>query len=209
MEITLNPAASKNKAIDFSQTKSAGRLRNIPGSLAIWSAILAEMSEFAIMFIVYFLAKVHNPVLFNEGPARLSTFAGASNTLLMLTSSFFVVRAVIAIRQGNAVNSARWLWGAVLCGALYLVIKYFEYQWNTTQGLSTETNIFYAVYYYVTFNHFLHVGWGSAAIVWVIYRLNTGVYTRESHEGLLNVAVYWHMIDLAWITIFPLLYVIR
>jgi cytochrome c oxidase subunit 3 len=183
--------------------------RKIPGNMAIWAAILAEMSEFAIMFIVYFLAKAHNPEIFVEGPTRLSTLAGTSNTLIMLTSSFFVVRAVIAIRENHAKASARWLWAAVACGGFYLVIKYFEYQWNTTQGLSTETNIFYAVYYYVTFNHFLHVGWGSAAIIWVIYRLNSGIYTQQEHEGLINVALYWHMIDLAWITIFPLLYVIR
>ena len=182
---------------------------SIPGSLAIWFAILAEMSEFAIMFIVYFIAKVHNPTLFYEGPTKLNTLAGTANTLIMLTSSFFVVRAVIAIRNNEIKQSTRWLWGAVICGILYLIIKYFEYQWNTAQGLATETNIFYGVYYYVTFNHFLHVGWGSAGIVWVIYRIKTGIYTQNEHEGLINMAVYWHMIDLAWITIFPLLYVIR
>lgn len=183
--------------------------RNIPGSMAIWWAILAEMSEFAVMFIVYFLAKVHNPEIFAKGPLRLSTTAGTANTLIMLTSSFFVVRAVIAMRADKPDVCARWLWGAVISGGLYLVIKYFEYSWNTSQGLATETNIFYAVYYYITFNHFLHVGWGSAAIIWVIYRINSGIYSKDEHEGLLNIAVYWHMIDLAWITIFPLLYVIR
>lgn len=181
----------------------------IPGNLAIWAAILAEMSEFAIMFVVYFLAKVHNPELFYEGPTKLNTLAGTINTLLMLTSSFFVVRAVLAMRDDSPKKSANWLWAAVICGALYLIIKVIEYQWNTAQGLETETNIFYGVYYYVTFNHFLHVGWGSAAILWVIFRINTGIYTKDEHEGLINIALYWHMIDLAWITIFPLLYVIR
>ena len=183
--------------------------RKIPGSLAIWAAILAEMSEFAIMFIVYFLAKVHNPEIFAQGPLRLSTLAGASNTFIMLTSSFFVVRGVIAMRENKPLVCTRWLWAAVFSGGLYLVIKYFEYQWNTAQGLATETNIFYAVYYYITFNHFLHVGWGSVAIIWVKHRVNTGIYTQNEHEGMLSIAVYWHMIDLAWITIFPLLYVIR
>jgi cytochrome c oxidase subunit 3 len=183
--------------------------KNIPGSFAIWAAILAEMSEFAIMFIVYFLAKVHNPELFYEGPTKLNTLAGTANTLIMLTSSFFVVRAVIAVRNNQLKQSARWLWGAVACGVFYLIIKVFEYQWNTAQGLDTETNIFYGVYYYVTFNHFLHVGWGTAGLIWVIYRINTNIYTKDEHEGLINMALYWHMIDLAWITIFPLLYVIR
>lgn len=195
--------------VAFQTFSSRRKITKIPGSMAIWAAILAEMSEFAIMFIVYFLAKVHNPEIFAEGPSKLNTLAGASNTLVMLTSSFFVVRAVIAMRKNQRTECIRWLWGAVMLGVAYLVIKFFEYQWNTSQGISTETNIFYAVYYYVTFNHFLHVGWGSAAIVWVIFRVHTNIYTKEEHEGLLNIAVYWHMIDLAWITIFPLLYVIR
>jgi cytochrome c oxidase subunit 3 len=199
---------ASTQALSFTH-KHARKTRNIPGNLAIWAAILAEMSEFAVMFIVYFLAKVHNPEVFANGPLKLNTLAGTINTLVMLTSSFFVIRAVIAMRAGNQVASTRWLWGAALCGGIYLLVKYFEYRWNTVQGITVETDLFYAVYYYVTFNHFLHVGWGSAAIVWVIYRINASAYSSTEHEGLINIAVYWHMIDLAWITIFPLLYVIR
>lgn len=182
---------------------------SVPGSLAIWAAILAEMSEFAVMFVVYFIARVHNPEMFAAGPLKLSTLAGTLNTLVMLTSSFFVIRAVIAMRQDRARDCARWLWGAVAAGGIYMVIKYFEYLWNVGNQITLETNLFYAVYYYITFNHFLHVGWGSAAVVWVIFRVRSGAYSPDEHEGLLNIAVYWHMIDLAWITIFPLLYVIR
>lgn len=182
---------------------------NVPGSLAIWAAILAEMSEFAVMFVVYFIARVHNPEMFAAGPLKLSTLAGTINTLVMLTSSFFVIRAVIAMRAGDNNSCARWLWGAVISGGIYLVIKYFEYRWNIANDITLETNLFYGVYYYITFNHFLHVGWGSAALVWVIFRVRAGAYNPDEHEGLLNIAVYWHMIDLAWITIFPLLYVIR
>jgi cytochrome c oxidase subunit 3 len=196
------------QALVFAQEK-VSNTRQIPGNLAIWAAILAEMSEFAVMFVVYFLAKVHNPAIFAEGPLHLNTLAGTINTLVMLTSSFFVIRAVIAMRAGNPLACTRWLWGAAISGGIYLVVKYFEYRWNTAHGITVETNLFYGVYYYVTFNHFLHVGWGSAAIIWVIYRINSGAYSSTEHEGLINIAVYWHMIDLAWITIFPLLYVIR
>jgi len=202
----MSAAITQDTQTSFSFTTKA---KNIPGNLAIWAAILAEMSEFAVMFVVYFLAKVHNPELFYDGPTRLNTTAGTANTLIMLTSSFFVVRGVMAVRHDQLKQSVRWLWGAVACGLFYLTIKYFEYQWNSAQGLDTETNIFYGVYYYVTFNHFLHVGWGTAGLVWVIYRIKTGIYSKTEHEGLINMALYWHMIDLAWITIFPLLYVIR
>ncbi len=202
----MNQATLPNPGQHFSFTTHS---KNIPGNLAIWAAILSEMSEFAVMFIVYFIARVHNPELFFEGPTRLNTLAGTANTLIMLSSSFFVVRSVMAVRDDQLKAATRWLWGAVACGILYLIIKYLEYRWNAAQGLETETNIFYGVYYYVTFNHFLHVGWGTAGLVWVIYRINSGFYTKTEHEGLVNMALYWHMIDLAWITIFPLLYVIR
>ena len=197
------------RSISLSDTSRAQAPLAIPGSLAIWVAILAEMSEFALMFIVYFIAKAHHPAVFSAGPLTLNTLAGTTNTLIMLTSSFFVVRGVIAMRENKPQVCVRWLWGAVLMGGLYLIIKYFEYQWNLAQGIVLEGNLFYAVYYYLTFNHFLHVGWGSVAIIWVIYRVNTQIYTHTEHEGLINIALYWHMIDLAWITLFPLLYVIR
>lgn len=207
----MDKSHSGNFSFQAEAESSAYTLKQgvIPGSLAIWAAILAEMSEFGIMFLVYFIGKVHHPQMFADGPLKLNTLAGTLNTLVMLTSSFFVVRAVIAIRANDMPQSVRWLWGAVIAGGVYLVIKIFEYRWNLSQGISVETNLFYGVYYYVTFNHFLHVGWGSAALVWVIFRINTGIYTPTEHEGVLNIAVYWHMIDLAWITIFPLLYVIR
>jgi cytochrome c oxidase subunit 3 len=61
----------------------------------------------------------------------------------------------------------------------------------------------------MTFNHFLHVGWASGSILWAIYRVKQGHYTVDRHAALTAIACYWHMIDLAWIIIFPLLYVLR
>ena len=181
----------------------------IPGNMAIWVGIFSEMTEFAVMFIVYFIAKAHNPEIFAGGPLRLNTTAGVLNTLVLLTSSYFVVKALSAIRLGQTKRCQRWLWLAVAAGTTYLAIKFFEYRWNTSQGLATDTDLFFTVYYYTTFNHLLHVGWGSGAILWAIMGVSMGGITRENHNGLEAVAVYWHMIDLAWIIIFPLLYVLR
>jgi len=181
----------------------------IPGNLAIWVGILSEMSEFAMMFIVYFIAKVHHPELFYEGPTRLNTLAGTLNTLVLLTSSYCVAKAMVAIRRDQQRLCVRWLLRAVLAGGIYLVIKLLEFRWNAQQGIHSDTNLFYTVYYYMTFNHLLHVGWASIAVLWVAIRVRMGIYTAAQHEGLEAVASYWHMIDLAWIVIFPLLYVLR
>ncbi|WP_271271510.1 cytochrome c oxidase subunit 3 family protein [Aliamphritea hakodatensis] len=181
----------------------------IPGNGAVWVGIYAEMTEFALMFLVYFIAKVFHQEVFNQGPLQLNTLAGTLNTLALLTSSFCVAKAVACVRMNRITTAIRWLWGTIICAVFYLVVKTWEYYWNIEQGIEIETNLFFTVYYYMTFNHFLHVGWGGGAILWAIYRLRKGAYSADNHEGLEAIACYWHMIDLVWIIIFPLLYVLR
>ena len=117
-------------------------------------------------------------------------------------------KAKAAIVYDSVKLAVRWMWMALAMGGLYLAIKYWEFNWNSAHGYEVESDIFFTVYYYMTFNHFLHVGWGSGALLWGIYRLKSGAYSSAQHEGLETIASYWHMIDLAWIVIFPLLYVL-
>ena len=188
---------------------SGAKRKPIPGNGAVWVAILSEMSEFGLMFLFFFLAKTHYPQVFADGPAMLNTTAGMLNTLALLSSSYFVARSVYSIKRDDVRRAIFWMWMAFGAGIAYLIIKYWEYRWNIAHGYEVGTNMFFAAYYYMTFNHFLHVGWGSGALLWGIIRLRNGGYTAENHEGLESIASYWHMIDLAWIIIFPLVYVIQ
>jgi cytochrome c oxidase subunit 3 len=181
----------------------------IPGNKGIWAGILAEMTEFALLFGVYFIARVHFPAAFHEGPLQLSLFAGTFNTVLMISGSYFVANAVIAIRESRPDISLRWL-VLVLCAALgYFVTKYFEFRWNVEHGVTGSTGIFFTVYYYLTFTHMVHVGWGIMGLLWVMARTGTGGYTPQEHEGIEAFASYWHATDLVWLIIFPLLYLLR
>ncbi|WP_077284080.1 cytochrome c oxidase subunit 3 family protein [Cognaticolwellia aestuarii] len=186
--------------------EQAGR---IPGNIPIWVGILSELTEFAIFFVAYFVAKYYYPDVFAQGPQGLNTSLGVANTIILLSSSYFMAKAMMHIRLNNRGKCQGYLWLALSCGCFYLIVKTWEFYWNNLQGLSTSTNEFYTVYYYMTFNHFLHVGWASCAVLWVIFRLRAGHYSAEEHSGLEALAVYWHMIDLMWILIFPLLYVLR
>ena len=183
--------------------------QRIPGNSAVWVGIYAEISEFAFMFLIYFIAKVHYLELFQQGPQKLNTLAGTLNTLALLTSSYCVAKAMAAIRRGCRAGAIHWLWGTIGCALSYLAVKAWEYQWNSARGFEVTTDLFFTLYYYLTFNHFLHVAWGGCAVLWVIYRLHRGDYDADNHEGMEAVACYWHMIDLVWIVIFPLLYVLR
>ncbi|GGO76513.1 hypothetical protein GCM10011348_03900 [Marinobacterium nitratireducens] len=179
-----------------------------PGSPAVWVLIYAELSEFALFFLIYLVVRAHNPELFAAGPARLNSLAGTLNTLVMVSSSYCIARAMAAIRRDDRRRCLRWLSLTLLCGASYCAIKGAEYLWNQTQGIHARGNLFFTLYYYLTFNHLLHVLVGMATIAWLTLRTGLGSYDAADHEGLENGACYWHMIDLAWIILFPLLYVI-
>ena len=183
--------------------------RTKTANIAVWILIWAELTEFALFFIVYLVVRAHNPELFVEGPLRLNTLAGALNTLALLTSSYCVAMAMAAIRSGRRKKCLKWLTLTLVMGLTYCGIKAWEYQWNGAQGIDSRTDLFFTLYYYLTFNHLLHVLVGMCTIGWAMLRTYWGAFNQQEHEGLEGAACYWHMIDLAWIIIFPLLYVLR
>ena len=186
----------------------APRENRVPGNEAVWVGIYAELTEFGLMFLIYFIAKVHYLELFSDGPQQLNTLAGTLNTLALLSSSYCVAKAVACVRSNHVKLAERWLWATVALAVFYLLVKTWEYHWNQQNGIAADTNLFFTVYYYIAFNHFLHVAWGCGAILWAIFWLRSGGYTADDHPGLEAIACYWHMIDLVWIIIFPLLYVL-
>ena len=185
------------------------KLTAAPGNIAIWILIYAEFTEFGLFFLAFLIAKVHNPEVFFQGPTQLNTLAGMANTLVLLTSSFFVANAIKSIKSGNRKACLTWLYLTLLCGTAYLGIKAWEYDWNQAAGIHSRGNLFFSIYYYLTFNHWLHVAMGMSVISWVTFRLHFYAYDADNHESLESAASYWHMIDIVWIIIFPLLYVVR
>lgn len=184
----------------------AGR---VPGNRGIWVGILCELTEFALMFLAYAWFKQVHPADFHHGPAMLNTASGVWNTVVMLTSGYFAVRALMAIRRNDAAAARNWLMATLLGGIAFLLIKAWEFNWNIDHGVVGTGNSFVAMYYYLTFNHLVHVVWGCLGLIWAILRTSFGAYSPEDHDGLEAAVLYWHATDLAWIVIFPLLYVLR
>lgn len=198
--------------LDISLACSPDTLRrkhHTPGNIAVWIFIYAELTEFGFFFLAFLVAKLYFPEDFHQGPSQLNTLAGLLNTLVLLTSSFCVARAVQAIKRGAQRRTVVWLLCTVGAGVTYCLIKAWEYRWNTAMGLTSRSNYFFATYYYLMFNHFLHVVVGTLTILGTALLTMLGHYTADSHDGLESAASYWHMIDLVWILLFPLVYVLR
>lgn len=180
-----------------------------PGDLAIWLFIFAELLAFGVFFLSYAFARAHNVELFNESQQHLNRESGAINTVVLITSSYFVVRAVAAIREGLSRQCAHWLAGAIGLGGVFLVIKLFEFHAKFSAGISLSTNTFYMFYLSLTIFHFMHVILGMVILTAVMLKALRGGYSAENHTGVETGASYWHMVDLLWIILFPLVYVIR
>jgi len=180
-----------------------------PGDLAIWIFILAELLVFAVFFAAYAFTRLNHVELFNQYQATLNRDAALVNTLALLTSSYFVIRGVVAAREGDNPLCARWLWAAVGMGALFLVVKTAEYAHHIGAGVSLSTNTFYMFYLSLTFFHFMHVILGMVILAAVAVKAGRGGYSVEEHTGVETGASYWHMVDLVWLILFPLVYVMR
>jgi len=181
-----------------------------PGDLAIWVFILAELLAFAVFFVAYAFARTHNVALFDEMQAQVDRTSGAVNTVLLITASWCVARAVaIVTGRGDHRTGARWLAGGILCGGGFLAVKIVEYAAKFGAGINLSTNTFWMFYLSLTFFHFMHVILGMVILVVLWVQTRRGRYGPGQANGLESGAAYWHMVDLVWIILFPLVYVMR
>lgn len=180
-----------------------------PGDLAIWIFIMAELLVFGIFFAAYAFTRAGHVELFNTYQATLDRNAALINTLALITSSYFVVRAVAAIKTDDSKKCFQWLLAALFMGAVFLVVKGIEYQHHFSLGINLSTNTFYMFYLSLTFFHFLHVVLGMVILMAVALKARAGGYCAREHTGVETGASYWHMVDLVWLILFPLVYIMK
>ncbi|HEY9207924.1 cytochrome c oxidase subunit 3 family protein [Acidovorax sp.] len=185
---------------------AAPRLR---GDLGVWLVILLELLTFAILFVSFAFARTREVALFNASQATLNLNAGALNTVLLISGSWCVASAVAAVRRDASAVGARWLLGALVCGGGFMVVKLGEYAQKLASGVDLSTNTFYMFYLLLTGFHFLHVVVGMLALGYLWVKTRRGRYGSQDCHALETGAAFWHMVDLLWIVLFPLVYVMR
>ena len=187
-----------------------------PGDFAIWIIIYVELVTFALLFLGYAFSRRSHIEMFNDSQLLLNQTSGFINTLILITSSYFVVKAVKSvtsmtqesIKKSN-LRASKWLLYAIMCGIAFLVIKLSEFIHIFGQGITLSTNKFFMFYLLLTVFHFMHVLLGSVILFNIYKKTKIDGYTPDDHRGFETGASYWHMVDLLWIVLFPLVYIIR
>jgi nitric oxide reductase NorE protein len=186
---------------------------HIPGEAGLWIFILGDMTLFAAILIVFLWERRSDPAVFEESAHQLIQPIGAVNTLVLLLSSYLVVCAVFAHRGGRYPQARRLVAGAVSCAAVFAGLKAFEYysaisSGHTPSGHMSSSGTFFTFYFVLTGLHLLHVVVGTALLlVWqtMLTRRRPWTGSQKVAEG---IASYWHMVDLLWVAIFTLVYLV-
>jgi nitric oxide reductase NorE protein len=183
--------------------------RHLPGEEGTWVFILGDMVVFAVFFATYLYYRSQQPELFNASQLTLKQSYGVINTLLLLTSSLFVVVGIRAIRR-QVNNIAPWMFAlALLCGLGFSLMKILEYSEKLGLGLTPGTNSFYMYFYVLTGLHFFHLILGMGVLTYLIFRSRAPQLTVRQFAFVEGGACFWHMVDLLWIVLFPLLYLVK
>lgn len=185
----------------------------------IWLFMVTEILMFGGLFVGYFLMHAKYPETFAEGASYLNWKLGSTNTIVLILSSWTMALGIHFIQVGKNSKATLALAATILCGATFMVIKYFEYSHKIHEGLlpgrffnheATAHNmgLYFGFYFTMTGLHGIHVLLGMCLIGWVLFRHLRGDFDPHYFTAVEGVGIFWHIVDLVWIFLFPLLYLI-
>ncbi|QZY46929.1 cytochrome c oxidase subunit 3 family protein [Mycolicibacterium austroafricanum] len=181
--------------------------RHLPGEGSMWFFVIGDLVIFGAYFVAYMFYRGQHPDLFLQSQARLNQDIGAVNTVMLLTSSLFVALGTSAARSGKVADAVRLFVIALGFGAAFPLLKLFEYVPEVTAGLTPGTNAFFMFYYVMTGLHLCHVLLGLVVLGFVVRELRISPNPRISLVE--TGATYWHMVDVLWLILFALFYLMR
>lgn len=186
----------------------------------LWLFLVTEILLFGGLFVAYIMFRTLYPEMFHEAREHLNKVLGAVNSVILICSSFAMTMAVHFVRTNNRLKATRLLSVTVLCGAVFMIIKFFEYKakfdhhlfpdasFDFTAFTAKNANLFFSLYFLMTGLHGIHVIVGMGLISWMIVRTRRYEFSSEYYTPVELTGLYWHLVDLIWIYLFPLLYLI-
>jgi cytochrome c oxidase subunit 3 len=194
-------------------------------TLGMWTFLATEVLFFGVLFSGFYIYRYCWPDAFKDGARELKWYLGAINTAVLLTSSFTMALAVDAAERGEAKRIQKFLLMTIGLGIVFLGIKATEYVLEYRDHLVPRLNylpvsssgearpaqlpLFMTFYFVMTLLHALHMVIGLASVTTLVILTRRGFFTREYHNPIEMVGLYWHFVDIVWIFLFPTLYLLR
>ncbi len=172
----------------------------LPGELLMWVLIISELLVFGAGLIAFMGVRLTDPAGFAEAQSHLHRTGAALNTVVLVSSGYLAAQALHWRRDARRNTAQLALLGASLLGLVFLVIKGVEYADKAAQGISYETHPFFLFYYLLTGFHAAHVLAGALILLLVAW--------RDDPRNIEAGAQFWHMVDLVWIMLFPVIYLL-
>ncbi|OGP06147.1 MAG: cytochrome C oxidase subunit III [Deltaproteobacteria bacterium GWA2_38_16] len=188
--------------------------------LGVWLFLVTEILLFGGLFVIYIMNRGLYPEMFHEASLHLNKVMGAMNTVVLICSSFTMAMAVSRAKHNDSQRALKLLLITFICGLIFMTIKYMEYSHKIHEGLlpgihfsfdeisHPKAPLFFSLYFMMTGLHGLHVLVGMGLIFWVMVRTRRGDFDESYHTPVEMTGIYWHLVDLIWIYLFPLLYLI-
>ena len=177
-----------------------GALSDLPGHPMMWVLILTEVVTFGLLLLTFAITRAVHPDLFAAGQGQLDPVLGGVNTLVLITSGWLAALAVEARAVGRRGMGRLQLGGAMVLGLVFIAIKTAEYMAKAQAGINLETDTFFTLYFLLTGFHLLHVVLGIVILA--------AVALSDSVENLKTGTAFWHMVDLVWVVMYPLVYLV-
>ncbi len=181
-------------------TQKQSVLDELPGELIMWIFIISELLVFGGGLVAFLSARIVDPVMFAESQDLLHRTGAALNTIVLVTSGFLAAQALSLRKMGERVKARLSLIVAAELGVVFLVIKGVEYADKAAQGIDIETNTFFTLYYLLTGFHALHVVAGVVILLLIAW--------KDDPENIETGGSFWHMVDLVWVLLFPVIYLL-
>ena len=176
-----------------------------PGGLLVWSLVLMEFFTFGVALIAFVIAGRSEPEIFHAGRQHLQPYFGVANTVFLLVSGYFMAEAVGRFKHGG--NARPCIHIAMVGGCLFLILKAIEYNGKISAGFTLDHDTFFTYYWLLTVFHVLHVLVGLILLAVLQHRLRPNGKPPLS-EDFEASAVFWHMCDLIWLVLFPVIYLL-
>ena len=178
-----------------------------PGGILMWIIIFLELITFGMAIVSFVYFGKQNSELYHQSRLQLNTTFGAINTVFLLTSGFFMANAVHQFKENNIRKSSLYFKLTMLGGLFFIILKSIEYYHKMDAGISIDTNVFFSFYWMLTGFHVIHVIMGLVILSWTNY----GMKKKNSDTTIEDVeacGAFWHLCDLIWLLLFPVLYLI-